>query len=67
MSDGMTEAFRRKVVRKKINKNVSIDIDLTSKAVRITNSLDGKNAVEVKIKTLGKIATAVEQALLDNE
>lgn len=65
MSDGMTEAFGRKVVTKKINKNVSIDIDLRTKAVRISNQLDGNNEVEIKLKTLNKIHEKVNEVLND--
>jgi hypothetical protein len=61
----MTEAFGRKVVTKKINKNVSIDIDLRTKAVRISNQLDGNNEVEIKLKTLSKIYEKVNEVLND--
>jgi len=67
MSDGMTEAFGRQVITKKINKNVSIDIDLRTRAVRISNHLDGDNQVEIKAKTLNKILEKVNEVLDVNE
>lgn len=65
MSDGMTEAYRRRVITKKINKNIAIDIDLQRKAVRIINKLDGSNEVELKIKTLNTIMATVNEVLDD--
>jgi len=65
MSDGMTEAYRRVIVTKKINKNIVIDIDLQRKAVRIINKLDGANEVELKIKTLNTIMATVNEVLDD--
>lgn len=67
MSDGMSEAYRRRTVRKKVNKNVSLDIDFTSKAIRITNLLDGDNAVEIKIKTLNRILEIVNETMQTKE
>jgi ribosomal protein L9 len=66
MSDGMTEAYRHTVIRRKINKNVSIDIDLKRKAIRIMNNLDGHGEVEVKLKTLQKIVEQLTKVLENN-
>lgn len=63
----MSEAYGRRVVTKKVNKNVSVDIDLKNKAIRITNSLDAENEVEIKLKTLQKIVEVVHGVLDDNE
>lgn len=66
MSDGMSEAYGKRAVRKKINKNVYIDVDLGSKAVRIVNKLDDHNEVEIKITTLRKIVDAIGDVLDDH-
>lgn len=63
MSDGMSEAYGKRVVTKKINKNVSVDIDIMRNAIRISNNLDSKNCVELKVKTLYKIVKKVQEVL----
>lgn len=65
MSDGMTEAFRRLAEHRKINKNVYIEIDKKRKALRIVNTLDGHNEVEIKVKTLLKIVEKLQEVLND--
>lgn len=67
MSDGMSEAYGQRPITKKINKNVSIDIDVQRNAIRIINNLDDSNEVEIKVKTLYKIVKKVEEVLNDNE
>lgn len=67
MSDGITEAYRKTVITKKINKHVSVDIDLRSEAIRISNSIDDLNEVEVKIGTLKKILKIVNETMKSKE
>lgn len=67
MSDGMSEAYGSRTVYKKINKNVFVEIDKRRKALRITNTLDSSNEVEIKIKTLRKILAVVEEVMDDDE
>ncbi|NDG26420.1 MAG: hypothetical protein EB120_04495 [Proteobacteria bacterium] len=63
MSDGMTEAYRRHPITKKVNKNVSIDIDKKNKAIRIMNNLNNADGVEIKLKTLQKIVEIVNETV----
>lgn len=63
MSDGMTEAYRRQPITKKVNKNVSIDIDKKNKAIRIMNNLNNEDGVEIKLKTLKKIIDIVNETM----
>ncbi|NBW20201.1 MAG: hypothetical protein EBR82_70755 [Caulobacteraceae bacterium] len=63
MSDGMTEAYRRHPITKKVNKNVSIDIDKKNKAIRIMNNLNNEDGVEIKLKTLEKIVEIVNETM----
>lgn len=55
----MSEAYGNRAIRRKINKNVYIDVDLRSNAVRIVNKLDSHNEVEIKITTLRKVVDAI--------
>lgn len=63
MSDGMTEAYGQRVIHKKINKNVYIEVDKSRRALRIVNKLDDHSEVEIKIKTLLKIVEALEDVV----
>lgn len=67
MSDGMTEAYRKRPITRKVNKHVYIDIDLKSEAVRISNTLDDLNEVEIKIGTLKKILKIVNETIKSKE
>lgn len=63
MSDGMSEAYGLRTIYKKINKNVYIELDVRRKALRIVNTLDEHSEVEIKLKTLRKIAEKVDELL----
>lgn len=64
MSDGMTEVFRhKKIVRKKINKYVTLFLDNNDDIVIIENTIGGPqltNRIYLKVKTFNKIIKALK-------
>ncbi len=64
MSDGMTEVFRhKKIVKKKINKYVTLKLDKNDDIVIIENTVGGPQLTDqiyLKVKTFNKIVKALK-------